>query len=156
MTPTILMQCGSFPTSRSGCHPDRLVGKLPHCMRIVGVIDHLGPGGAQRQLVTLARMLQSMGHSPLILTYHENDFFKATLEAAGIEAQCIRATGRLLRAFTLRRRLLADQPDAVLAFVEGPCVYAELAGLPSRRWGLVVSERSHVPHRRFAFCGKRL
>src|SRR5262249_17708134 len=33
----------------------------------------------------------------------------------------------------------------VLAYLEGPCLYAELAGLPWRRWGLVVSERNAVP-----------
>jgi glycosyltransferase involved in cell wall biosynthesis len=125
-------------------------------MKIACVIDHLGPGGAQRQMVTLARLLRERGHSPLVLTYHENDFFRAPLEAAGIEAKCLPGTGRLRRAMVLRQTLLAHAPEAVLAFVDGPCVYAELAGLPSRRWGLVVSERSRVPRLRLGLGGRRL
>jgi glycosyltransferase involved in cell wall biosynthesis len=125
-------------------------------MKIACVIDHLGPGGAQRQMVTLARLLRGRGHSPLVLTYHENDFFSAPLEAAGIEAKCLPGTGRLRRAMVLRQTLLAHAPEAVLAFVDGPCVYAELAGLPSRRWGLVVSERSRVPRGRLRLGGRRL
>src|SRR5262245_22067993 len=98
----------------SGCHPDGLVGKVPRWMRIACIIDHLGPGGAQRQLVTLARLLQAMGHSPSILTYHDNDFFKAPLDAVGIEAKWLRTTGRMRRALALREALIAEKPEAVL------------------------------------------
>src|SRR5262249_4279878 len=47
-----------------------------------------------------------------------------------------------------RKVLQAERPDAVLAFLEGPSLYCELAGLPSRRWGLIVSERLQVSARR--------
>ena len=41
-------------------------------------------------------------------------------------------------------------------FLEGPCLYSELAGLPSRRWGLVVSERLQVAPRRLIPDWKRV
>ena len=35
-----------------------------------------------------------------------------------------------------------------LAFLDAPCLYAELAAIPGRRWGLVVGERNADPRMR--------
>jgi glycosyltransferase involved in cell wall biosynthesis len=114
-------------------------------MRVTCLIDNLGAGGAQRQMCMLAVLLKNQGLDVSMLTYHQNDFFRPTLEAAGIEAHCISQQSKFRRALTLRHLLRSGRQDVVLAFLDGPCMYAELAALPRRRWGLVVSERLAVP-----------
>jgi glycosyltransferase involved in cell wall biosynthesis len=114
-------------------------------MRVTCVIDHLISGGAQRQLCTLAAFLQKRGHEVTVLTYHANEFFLPLLRDAGVAYQCVPSRSKLGRALSLRRALRGGNQDVVLAFLEGPCLYAELAALPWRRWGLVVSERLAVP-----------
>jgi glycosyltransferase involved in cell wall biosynthesis len=114
-------------------------------MRVTCLIDYLVSGGAQRQLCTLAVFLQRQGHEVTVLTYHPDDFFLPMLREAGVEYRCISAKSKLRRVWKLRRALRGGSQDVVLAFLRGGCLYAELAALPWRRWGLVVSERSAVP-----------
>lgn len=114
-------------------------------MRILCFIDELGSGGAQRQLVTLAIELQRRGHEVRFLLYYPGGHFLPELEQAKIPVICIPKAGRLRRVLMIRRYLRQCWQDAVLAFLEAPSLYAELAGLPSHRWGLIVGERSAHP-----------
>ena len=45
----------------------------------------------------------------------------------------------------IRRILREGWQNVVLAFLEGPCLYAELARIPRQRWGLVAGERCADP-----------
>ena len=114
-------------------------------MRILCFIDCLGSGGAQRQLVTMASGFQQRGHEVRFLTYHPRGHFLPELEAAKISCICIPKAGYLRRMWGVRRVLRQGWQDVVLAFIEAPSLYAELAGLPSRKWGLVVGERNAHP-----------
>src|SRR5262245_14015490 len=114
-------------------------------MRVACLIDSLGSGGAQRQLCTLAVLFKQAGVEVSVVTHHDIPFFLPLLEAAGVPHVGIPARSRLSRIVAIRRALRRGNQDAVLAFLEGPSVYAELAGLPRRRWGLVVSERLAIP-----------
>jgi glycosyltransferase involved in cell wall biosynthesis len=114
-------------------------------VRILCFIDCLGSGGAQRQLVTMAKGLSRRGHEVRFLTYHPGGHFLPELEAANISCVCIPKTGYLRRVCEVRRVLRKGLQDVVLAFLEAPSLYAELAGLPSRKWGLVVGERNAYP-----------
>ena len=113
-------------------------------MRLVCVIDCLGAGGAQRQLTGLGVGLKRRGHQVEFLVYHQDDHFLPALERAGIPCEVVeRPIWR--RPFALRAALRRKRPEAVLAFLEGACAYAELAGIPRRSWGLVVGERRAEP-----------
>jgi glycosyltransferase involved in cell wall biosynthesis len=115
-------------------------------MRVTCLIDSLIAGGAQRQLCTLALFLQRRGHDVRLLTYHPHDFYLPLLREAGVGYECLSGRSRAGRAIALRHALRRGAQDVVLAFLDGPGVYAELAALPWRRWGLVVSERLAVPN----------
>ena len=54
-------------------------------MRLLFVSDHLGSGGAQRQLVTLALELTKRGHEIDFFLYHDADFYGDQLREAGIQ-----------------------------------------------------------------------
>jgi glycosyltransferase involved in cell wall biosynthesis len=116
-------------------------------MRITCLIKSLECGGAERQIGTLATLLKQAGHAVSFLTYHPADFYLPMVRQAGIAYRCIERPSPMGRLFALRHALRNGSQDVVLAFMDRSCVYAEFAALPSRPWGLVVSERSAVPKR---------
>ena len=111
-------------------------------LRITCCIDGFQQGGTQRQLSMLAVLLARRGYRVEAVTYRPTRFFDAAVEAAGVPIHRLPPSGRLRRALAFRRLLRRRQPDVVIAFLPGPGLYAELAGLPHRRFGLIVSEFS--------------
>jgi glycosyltransferase involved in cell wall biosynthesis len=116
-------------------------------MRVTCLTKSLACGGAERQLCTLALLFKRHGLGVSILTYHPDDYYLPLIEQAGIEYRCIQHRSMFRRLFALRAALRGGSQDVVLAFQSRSCVYAEIAALPSRPWGLVVSERSAIPQR---------
>lgn len=114
-------------------------------MRILCFIDSLGSGGAQRQIATLAAGLKSRGHEIRFLVYREDNHFLHLLQEVGIPCCMIPALSYLKRIMTVRSVIREGWQDVVLAFLEAPSFYAEIAGIPKRRWGLIVGERLADP-----------
>jgi glycosyltransferase involved in cell wall biosynthesis len=114
-------------------------------VKILCLIDSLGSGGAQRQLATLAVGLKKRGHQVRFLVYHPHDHFLPLLQAAEIPCHVIASCSYSRRVLGIRRILRQGWQDVVLAFLEGPSLYAELACIPKSRWGLVVGERLADP-----------
>jgi glycosyltransferase involved in cell wall biosynthesis len=114
-------------------------------MKILCVIDSLGPGGAQRQLVELALGFQERGNEVSFLTYHDLPFYNKKLENAGIQIHSINEPAYIKRIFKARRLIRKGNYDAVLSFLEGANCISEFAGIPFRSWKLVVGERNADP-----------
>ena len=108
--------------------------------RVTCCIDSLDQGGAQRQMSMLAVLLARRGYDVDVVTYLPTRFFDPVVRAAGVPIRRLPPSGKLRRALALRRALGARQPEVVIAYLNGPGVYAELANLPRRRFGLIVSE----------------
>jgi glycosyltransferase involved in cell wall biosynthesis len=118
-------------------------------MNIVMLVESLGSGGAERQVCTLAGEFKRRGHQVCVATYSSGDFYLPLLERESVEHCFLGGHGKVSWAMRVRRFMRTHAQDVVLAFLEGPSAYAELAGLPSRSWGLVVSERLARPRNRF-------
>ncbi len=114
-------------------------------LRVLCLIDSLGSGGAQRQLVTLAIGLKNRGHLVRFVTYRAEHHFLPLLEEAGIVPELVPPCSYPHRALSLRRLIRRGSQDVVLSFLDSPNLYAALAALPHRSWGLVVSDRSADP-----------
>ncbi len=114
-------------------------------MRILCFVDCLGAGGAQRQMVELAMGFMELGHHVSFLTYHHLPFFNPLLEKEGISIDLIQEPGYIRRLFKVRRFIRSGKYDAVLAFLEGSNFMGEFAGIPYRKWKLVIGERSANP-----------
>lgn len=114
-------------------------------MKILCFIDSLGAGGAQRQLIELAKGFHERGHEVSFLTYHEINFFKPELDAVEIPVHTIVEANYWKRTLKIRRFIRRSKPDAVLAFLEASAFMATVAGYPWRKWKLVVGERSANP-----------
>lgn len=115
-------------------------------MKILCVIDSLGSGGAQRQMVNLACGLKSKGHDVEMLVYFpELRFFREDVNAARIPVHEVhkgkgfsfKVLGKLINL------MRTDKYEAVISFLHTPNIYLELARMIARpRLRLIVSERS--------------
>jgi glycosyltransferase involved in cell wall biosynthesis len=114
-------------------------------LKILCVIDSLGSGGAQRQLVELAKGFKEKGHGVSFLTYHNFPFHNPVLEKHKIFITCLQEDNYVKRLFKLRYFIRHGKYDAVLSFLEAANFICEFAGMPFRRWKLVVGERSANP-----------
>jgi starch synthase (maltosyl-transferring) len=114
-------------------------------VRVLFVIDSLGSGGAQRQVVELAATFAARGSpAPAVLTYYDDGFFADRLARAGMPLVLARRRGRFDLPFVRRLRRAIDDlsPDVVHAFLHAPVAWTWLAmrGM-KRRPRLIVAER---------------
>lgn len=111
-------------------------------MRVSCLIDSLNSGGAQRQMCILAGLLKNNGCEVFVVTYHHFDFFMSLLDAQGIPVHVVSAKSKAGRFASLHRTLRSTNPDVLISFLRMPNLLAELTSLPSRNFGLIVSERN--------------
>ena len=116
--------------------------------RVTLVIDNLGLGGSQRQIIMLAIGLKKKGYNIKLLIFQSEDFFADMLAEAGIPIIYVslrnhlpRLYAMLYRIYAVRKAVRQSNPDVVIAFLPGASMLTELAGLPKRRFAVIVSER---------------
>lgn len=114
-------------------------------MKILCVIDSLGSGGAQRQLVNLAVAFKEKGHDVDFLVYHNDNFYLNFLEKNGIKVIFSIEKSYIKRVFKIRKIIRNGKYNTVLSFLEAPNFICELAVLPFKSWRLIVGERSANP-----------
>ena len=112
-------------------------------MKIVCLIDSLGPGGAQRQLVGLAVLLKQRGYDVSVVIYYKDLYFEDILISEGITCEYIETGGRKLsRIGAFAKYVRKSEPDVVIAYLETPSIIACLAHLFNKKFKLIVSERN--------------
>jgi glycosyltransferase involved in cell wall biosynthesis len=108
------------------------------------VVDHLGLGGAQRQVVELARGLKQRGHRvEVFVCFPQYRFFRRLIEERQIAVHEY-AKGRGFSIGVVRRlRSLRRSGtfDVVISYLNNPNIYAELANVVAGDAKLIVSER---------------
>lgn len=114
-------------------------------MRILCFIDSLGSGGAQRQLVNIAKAFSERGHEVEILTYFDSDFYLKEIASTNIKYSLIPKCGYLKLIIKCRKHIRRGKYDAVLSFLEAPSLIAELSTIPCHHWVNIVGERSSSP-----------
>ena len=113
-----------------------------YAMRILFLVRSLDIGGAERQLVALARGLQGRGHEVSIAVFYGGGRFEPELRACGIPVHHLRKHGRWdsLRFLARLALLVRDlAPDVLHAYMEANVFAAALRPLfPSVKivWGI--------------------
>lgn len=111
--------------------------------RIVLFTDSLGAGGAQRQLIGLAVLLQKKGYQVKVCTYHNLDFYKSFLQENNIPNDLIpNANNSSQRIRAVCKYFKQKNPDWVIAYQETPSLVACVAKLLGCKFRLIVSERN--------------
>ncbi|SFW25848.1 glycosyltransferase family 4 protein [Chitinophaga sancti] len=111
-------------------------------MKVVLCIDGLGSGGAQRQIVILAELLIGKGHTVEFITYLDDNFYKEVTDRLKINVVTVKWTNLFSRTYKYLVAVKQAKPDYVISFLDNPNLISELASVPFRKWGLIVSERT--------------
>jgi glycosyltransferase involved in cell wall biosynthesis len=124
---------------------DVAVVDLAQPMKILCVIDSLGSGGAQRQMVNLVCGFKSKGHDVEILIYYPKiDFFRHEVEKAGVPIHEVsKKKGFSLRVVAKLLSLIkSNRFSVIISFLDAPNIYCELAkAISISNVNLIVSER---------------
>ena len=99
-------------------------------MKILCVIDSLGSGGAQRQLVEIAKGISEKGHDVQVLIYHNIMFHKPILDKTDVKVILIEETNSLKRIFKMRKFIQAANPDLIISFLQTPNLISILSSFP--------------------------
>lgn len=113
-------------------------------MKLLCVIDNLGTGGAQRQILNLAIGLHRRGHDVSMYCYTPGALLAHYLEKEGLHVHVELKKSRFSLDVIggLRRFIDAGAFDAVVSFLNTPNFYALMASrLSKTRPPVVVSER---------------
>lgn len=111
-------------------------------MKIICLIDSLGSGGAQRQLVGLAGLLEEQGNTVKVVWYHKDSFYEYYLDQHQIDYENIVLNGKFSKIKGVARIIKDFTPDVVIAYLDGPVAISCLLRLIGYRFRLIVSERN--------------
>jgi glycosyltransferase involved in cell wall biosynthesis len=115
-------------------------------MKYLFVIDHFGSGGAQRQMVILAKSLAQKGMKiDFFVYYPEYSFYKSALTEENIVIHsCAKSSRFSLRPiFSLVKLIRNNHYTSILSFLDTPNFYTEMAKtLALSSTPLFISERS--------------
>lgn len=115
--------------------------------KILCLIDSLGPGGAQRQLVGLASFLKEEGYDVIVATYHDNRFYVDSLLTKGVPyVYLTKAHNSTFRLWHVARYISKVKPDVVISYLETPSICASVARMFNHKFKLIVSERNTTQH----------
>ncbi len=110
--------------------------------KILCLIDNLGSGGAQRQMVNLAVLLKEKGYPISFLIYGESRFFQHILDSANIAVDQVFANNSFMRIRKVKKYLQKCDADVVIAFLETPGFLACFAKNKKTNWKLITNELS--------------
>lgn len=123
---------------------------MPEChapCRLAFLIRDLGHGGAQRQLVTLAKALVAQGGFEISVVHFYPGVFESELQAAGVRTLCVGKRHRWdLAGFFLRlvKTMRALRPDVIQGYLHESNLMAlllkPLCGFPKVLWGIRDSQ----------------
>lgn len=98
-------------------------------------------GGAERQIVSVACLLQKQGHLVEFLCYCEGNFYENILKEHNIKINwCI--SNYFKRMFLIRRFIRKNKYDVVISFQETPNFLNCFSAILGKTWKVITSERS--------------
>lgn len=112
--------------------------------KILCLIDTLGLGGAERQMIGLALLLKNRGYLVDLVTYHNHDFQADLKKLYALESITLKSgKSKLSKALAVRKHIKkAGGYDCIIAYKDGPCIISCLLKMLRAKFKLIVSERS--------------
>lgn len=111
--------------------------------RILCFIDSLVAGGAQRQLVGLAALLQKNGYKVKVITYYDLPFYLPFLKEHQVDYELVSCKKQLLSRLTnINKSIKSFSPDVVISYLDTPNIIACILKICRPKWKLIVSERN--------------
>lgn len=113
-------------------------------MKIILFIDYLCSGGAQSQLVELAKLFKKLVSVDVtVAVYHNDNILKPVLDEQQIKFQVIHgAQNKYARIYRIYRYFAKERPDVVISYLTSPNIIACICHFFYPKFRLIVSERS--------------
>lgn len=102
----------------------------------------LGSGGAERQMVTIARLLKEKGYGITFLCYSEDNFYAHLLENDNIPVIWMIENNYLKRIIRVRNHIRKENYDAVISFLHTPNFLNNFSAIGGKSWQVITGERS--------------
>lgn len=109
---------------------------------ILLLIDSLGSGGAQRQMVTLAKILKQKGHIVSFLLYVNDIFYKEELNELDVNLHIISSNSNISRILKIRKFIRGGNFDVVISFMDTPNLLNNISSIGGKNWKVITLERS--------------
>lgn len=110
--------------------------------KILCFIDGLGFGGAQRQIIGLASLLNKKGYETCLVSYHKKEFYAELLSKECIKSIVLDNSGsRLSKLKAVLRLVKKENYDVIITYQERPNVIGCLLKILNKRIKLIVSDR---------------
>ena len=114
-------------------------------MRILCLIEALGSGGAERQMVGLASLLKKDGNDVAVMTYYPKDFYRYVLDEAGVKHIYVEnAQSKFKRIPELSKAVNKYKPDVVICYSPSAAEIVCLLKMIGGKFKLIVSERNSI------------
>lgn len=111
--------------------------------KILCFIDSLGAGGAQRQIVGLARELRHKGYDVVLGVYTDIPFYLPEVERYKIKCENVTfGHSKILRVFYIYKYVIRLKPECVISYLATPSLIMALIKFINKRFKLIVSERN--------------
>lgn len=118
---------------------------MTNTKKILCLIDtiHYG-GGAERQMIGLAKLLHERGYQVDLFTYHNQDAYDEIYQNSNIRINSIQVKDNRLSKLMAVKRHIASMGgyDWVIAYKDGPAIIGCLLKLLGGNFRLIVSERN--------------
>lgn len=109
--------------------------------KILCLIDGLGFGGAQRQIIGLAHYLKVTGYDVTLASYHKRDFYNALLDDLKINHVLLKPGNKFTKFTNVYNFLKKGRFDVVISYLDGPNILACLCKITGIKSKVIVSER---------------
>ena len=111
--------------------------------KVLLFIDSLVSGGAQRQIVGLAKLLHDKKYEVKLIYYHPLEFYKPYLDENGVTYECVPgASYSQARFFKIAKSIREFKPDVVISYLDVPIIISCLLKACGMKFKLIVSERN--------------
>lgn len=112
--------------------------------KVLFLIDNLGSGGAQRQIINLSFLLKSDGYDASILVYQDLIFYKRELKDFNLKYYILESNSYVKRVFDIYNFIKNLKPDVVISFLETPNFIACICKKYLKNFKLITAERSSM------------
>ena len=110
--------------------------------KILFLAMNLGSGGAERQMITLARLMKKEGIEVSFLCYSEEDFYVHILKEENIPVKWMVGDNYLMRMIKVRRFVRKGKFDTVISFLHTPNFLNNFSAIGGKNWKIITGERS--------------
>ncbi len=110
--------------------------------KILFLAESLVSGGAERQMVTIARLLKEQGYDIIFLCYAKGDFYAHLLEKDNIPIIWMVENNYLKRIIRVRSHVRKGNYDAVISFLHTANFLNNFSAIGGKSWKVITGERS--------------